>query len=135
MTSAGATVPLKVVIADDSQPVADMLRELVSEPGRIEVVGVADSDTSALEAIRRLAPDVVILDLQLRTGSGTDVIRSVRADPALAGTRLLVTSNHTSPQLRAGCLALGADAYLDKVKELVELAQLLQRFAREKAGG
>ena len=132
MTSAGATVPLKVIIADDVQPVAEMLQELVSDPGRIEVVGVADSEASTLEAIRRLAPDVVILDLQLRTGSGTDVIRSVRGDPAIAHTRLVVTSNHTSPQLRAGCLALGADAYLDKVKELAELVELLQRFAREK---
>ncbi len=135
MTSAGATVPLKVIIADDSQPVAEMLRELVSDPGRIEVVGVADSEASTVDAIRRLAPDVVILDLQLRTGSGTDVIRSVRGDPSLARTRLVVTSNHTSPQLRAGCLALGADAYLDKVKELAQLAALLQRFAREKSEG
>ncbi|HUI99199.1 MAG TPA: response regulator [Usitatibacter sp.] len=126
---------MRVIIADDSQPVAEMLRELVSEPGRIEVVGVADSEASTLEAIRRLSPDVVILDLQLRTGSGTDVIRSVRGDPALARTRLVMTSNHTSPQLRAGCLALGAEAYLDKVKELPGLVELLQRFAREKSGG
>jgi len=134
MTSAGATVPLKVIIADDSEPVAEMLRELVSEPGRIEVIGVVDSEASAVEAIRRIAPDVVILDLQLRTGSGTDVIRSVRGDPGLAGTRLVVTSNHTSPQLRAGCLALGADAFLDKVKELAQLTSLLERFLREKRG-
>jgi CheY-like chemotaxis protein len=87
-----------------------------------------------VEAIRRLAPDVVILDLQLRTGSGTDVIRSVRGDPGLARTRLVVTSNHISPQLRAGCLALGADAFLDKVKELTQLAPLLERFLREKRG-
>lgn len=135
MTSAGATVPLKVMIADDSEPVAEMLRELVSDPGRIEVVGMADSQASALDAIRRLAPDAVVLDLQLRTGSGTEVIRAVRADPALAATRLIVTSNHTSPRLRDGCLELGADAYLDKVKELPQLAALLQRLAREKAGG
>lgn len=133
MTSAGATVPLRVMIADDSEPVTDMLRELVSDPGRVEVVGTADSQASTLEAIRRLAPDAVVLDLQLRTGSGAEVIRAVRADPALAATRLIVTSNHTSPQLRDGCLELGADAYLDKVKELPQLAALLQRMARDKA--
>jgi len=135
MTSADATVPLKVIIADDSEPVADMLRELVSDPGRVEVVGVVDSETTTIEAIRRLAPDVVILDLQLRTGSGTDVIRSVRGDPRFSRTRLVVTSNHISPQLRAGCLALGADAFLDKVKELAQLNSLLERFAREKREG
>jgi CheY-like chemotaxis protein len=73
--------------------------------------------------------------LQLRSGSGTEVIRAVRADPTLAATRLIVTSNHTSPQLREGCLELGADAYLDKVKELPQLAEMVRRLAREKAGG
>lgn len=135
MTSAERTVPLKVIIADDSPAVAEMLRELLSEPGRIEVVAVTDSEASTLEAIRGLAPDVVVLDLQLKTGSGTDVIRAVRADGSLAATRLLVTSNHTSPQLRAGCLELGADAYFDKVKQLAELAARLHELARTKPLG
>jgi len=133
MTSTDATVPLKVVIADDSEPVIEMLRELLGDPGCVEIVGVADSQSSAIDAIRRLAPDAVVLDLQLRTGSGTEVIRAVRADPSLAATRLIVTSNHTSPQLREACLALGADAYLDKVKELAQLAEMVRRLAREKA--
>jgi hypothetical protein len=45
-----------------------------------------------------------------------------------------VTSNHTSPQLRAGCLELGADAYFDKVKELGALTARLAGFAAEKRG-
>jgi DNA-binding NarL/FixJ family response regulator len=126
---AGRGLPLKVLIADDSRPVADMLTELISEPGRIEVVGVGDTESATMESIRRLKPHVVVLDLQLRTGSGTDVIRAVRADPSLASLRLLVTSNHTSPQLRAGCLELGAEAYYDKVKELGELTAKLAQLA------
>ena len=123
-------LPLKVFIADDSQPVADMLTELISEPGRIEVVGVGDTESATMESIRRLKPDVVVLDLQLKTGSGTDVIRAVRSDPSLAALRVLVTSNHTSPQLKAGCIELGAEAYYDKVKELGELAAKLAEIAR-----
>lgn len=122
-------LPLKVFIADDSQPVADMLTELITDPGRIEVVGVGDTESATMESIRRLKPDVVVLDLQLRTGSGTDVIRAVRSDPSLAALRVLVTSNHTSPQLKAGCIELGAEAYYDKVKELGELAAKLAEIA------
>jgi CheY-like chemotaxis protein len=87
-----------------------------------------------MDSIRRLMPDVVVLDLQLRTGSGTAVIRAVRADPGLASLRLLVTSNHTSPQLKAGCLELGAEAYYDKVKELGELAAKLSELASARSG-
>jgi DNA-binding NarL/FixJ family response regulator len=121
---------LKVFIADDSQPIAEMLTELITDPGRIEVVGVGDTESATMESIRRLKPDVVLLDLQLKTGSGTDVIRAVRADPGLASLQLLVTSNHTSPQLKAGCIALGAAAYYDKVKELGALAAKLAELAR-----
>jgi len=120
---------MSVFIADDSEPVAEMLKELISEPGRIEVVGVAESQDSAIADIRRLRPDVVILDLQLKTGSGTEVIRAVRASGELGHIRVIVTSNHTAPQLKAGCLELGANGYFDKVKELGELAQELRRLA------
>lgn len=123
---------LTVLIADDTQSVADMLADLVTDPGRVEVVGMADTAPNTVEAIRRLRPDVTILDLQLKTGSGADVIRAVRADPGLAGVRLIVTSNHTAPQLKAGCLELGADAYFDKVKELGQLTQRLASLADAK---
>jgi DNA-binding NarL/FixJ family response regulator len=131
----GDGLPLKVFIADDSQPVAEMLTELISEPGRIEVVGVGETESGTLESIRRLRPDVVVLDLQLKTGSGADVIRAVRADPAIAPTRLIVTSNHTAPQLKAGCMELGADAYFDKVKELGQLTTRLSELAEAKSRG
>jgi len=123
--------PLAVLIADDNAPVAEMLKELITDPGRIEVVGVAETEHAAIAEIQRLRPDVVVLDLQLKTGSGTDVIRAVRASKELAGTRVIVISNHTAPQLKAGCLELGANNYFDKVKELPELTTELQRLAAE----
>jgi len=126
--------PLTVFIADDSEPVAEMLVELIRDPGRIEVVGVSGTEQGAIDSIRAMRPDVVVLDLQLGTGSGTNVIRAVRANADLAATRLVVTSNHTSPQLRAGCLQLGADGYFDKVKELGALTARLASFAAEKRG-
>jgi DNA-binding NarL/FixJ family response regulator len=123
------TAPLRILIADDSAPVAEMLKELLEDPGRVEVVGSADSEEAVLEAMRRDRPDVVILDLQLRTGSGTDVIRALRADPGMSAVKILVTSNHVSPQLRAGCLQLGADGYFDKVKELQALVAAVAALA------
>ena len=126
------TRPLAVFIADDSAPVADMLRELISEPGRIEVVATAGTQEEAIDGIRRFKPDVVVLDLQLKTGSGAEVIRAVRALPELSKVRIMVTSNHTSPQLKAGCIELGASAYFDKVKELPQLAAEVGKLAAER---
>lgn len=124
---------LRVLIADDSKPIADMLTELISERGRVEVIGTGDTEPGVIQAIRELRPDVVILDLQLASGSGTEVIRAVRADPALAPTCLLVTSNHVSAPMRAGCLELGADDFYDKVKELDALARRIGEIADARA--
>jgi DNA-binding NarL/FixJ family response regulator len=124
--------PLAVFIADDSAPVAEMLRELVTERGKVEVVGVADSEEGTIEGVRRAQPDVLVLDLQLKTGSGADVIRAARAVPELAKLHIIVMSNHTSPQLKAGCLELGANAYFDKVKELPQLTAEIDRIAAKR---
>lgn len=126
--------PLRVFIADDSAPIVEVLTELVTSPGRVEVVGTGGTEQAAIDAIRALKPDVVVLDLQLANGSGTNVIKAVRGAGELSAVRLLVTSNHTSPQLRAGCLELGADGYFDKVKELKQLTACLARLAEEKMG-
>jgi DNA-binding NarL/FixJ family response regulator len=111
-----------------------MLSELIREPGRIEVVGVQGTEQAAIDSIRSMRPDVVVLDLQLASGSGTNVIRAVRADAELAAVRLMVTSNHASRELREGCLELGADDYFDKVKELARLTGCLARLASQKEG-
>src|SRR5689334_18678514 len=123
---------LRVLIADDTKPVAEMLTELLSDEGRVAIVGIAESETGVIESIRSLKPDVVVLDLQLSSGSGTDVIRAVRADAALSATRILVTSNHVSTQMRDGCLALGAEAFYDKVKELGALAKKIDELADDR---
>jgi two-component system, OmpR family, response regulator len=128
----GVRDALQVFIADDNGPIAEMLTQLLHSPGRVEVVGVGATEDAAVHAIRQLLPDVVILDLQLKDGSGTNVIKAVRSHPELGSMRLLVTSNHDSPQLRAGCLELGANGYFDKVKELAQLTARVDELAEEK---
>jgi CheY-like chemotaxis protein len=127
-------LPLTVLIADDSQPVAEMLSELVHDPGRVEVIGVQGTEQGAIDAIRAQKPDVVVLDLELKGGSGTNVIRAIRADATLSAVKLMVTSNHASPEIRAGCIGLGADDYFDKVKELARLTSCLAGLASKKEG-
>jgi DNA-binding response OmpR family regulator len=128
-----AASPLKVFIAEDSDAIVEMLTELLRDPGRVEMVGAGATEEAALDSIRALKPDVVVLDLQLKSGSGANVIRAVRANADLAGVHIVVTSNHTGPQLRAGCLALGADDYFDKVKDLGALAARIAQLADARA--
>ena len=70
--------------------------------------------------------------MQLKAGSGANVIRALRANPELAGLNVIVMSNHASPQLKAACLELGADDYLDKVKDLALLTRRIGELAERK---
>lgn len=117
--------PLTIFIADDSESVSEMLVELVTDPGRIEVIGFADSEDTVVDRVIHLQPDVVIVDLQLRSGSGTGVIRAVRSMPQLQRTKLIVMSNHLSPQIRKRCLELGSDYFFDKAKDFDLLTAVL----------
>ncbi|TLY55795.1 MAG: response regulator transcription factor [Gammaproteobacteria bacterium] len=81
----------------------------------------------------RIAPDVVILDLHLRAGSGFGVLRSL----ARGGHRpkVVVLTNFGLPEYRHEAELFGVEAFLDKSRDYFRLPSLLRGFARERAGG
>ena len=56
--------PVKVFIVDDSPQLTEILSELFSDPGYVEIAGSADSANKAIEDIRLSNPDVVIVDFE-----------------------------------------------------------------------
>lgn len=67
---------LKILIVDDEQPVREALSGLVAAfCENVEVVGEASGTQAGIDAIRKLQPDVVLLDIDLQDGTGFDVIR------------------------------------------------------------
>ncbi len=119
--------PLAVFIAEDSAALAEILAELVTVEGRIHLVGTAASQDEAVAAVLRLKPDVVILDMQLKPGTGFGVIQATRQ--ALKSSTFIVYSNYVSPEYRQRSLDLGADYYLDKSRDFAGLVQLLHEIA------
>jgi len=75
---AGAsTHALRVLIADDEMLARQRLEDLLRQESGVEVVGTADSGSSAVEAIRRLKPDLVFLDVQMPGMTGIEVVRAI----------------------------------------------------------
>lgn len=69
---------LKVLIADDERPAREFLRDLLKEMGDVEVAGIAENGSDALEQIKSLRPDLALLDLQMPEMSGLEVVRSLK---------------------------------------------------------
>jgi len=75
-----ATHPLRVLVADDEVLARQRLEDLLRKESHVEIVGTADSGDAAVQAIRRLKPDLVFLDVQMPGRTGFDVVRDVGAD-------------------------------------------------------
>jgi DNA-binding NarL/FixJ family response regulator len=121
---------LRVVVIEDSPLLRQALGEVLGELAGVEVVGGADDERSALELLRSERPDLAIVDLQLRAGSGLGVLRALCRDPALFGhPRAVVLTNHDQALVREHCFALGVEGFFDKSTELGEFLAYVRQAA------
>lgn len=75
--------PLRCLIVEDEPLARIQLRARLAELPEAEVVGEAANVTQALEAVRRLRPDLLLLDIQLRSEMGFDLLRQLPERPAV----------------------------------------------------
>lgn len=114
--------PLKVVLIEDSMPLRQALAAVLGELAGVEVVGGAEDERSAIELLQRQRPDLAIVDLQLRAGSGIGVLQALSRNPDRFGhPRAVVFSNHHQAAVRERCFALGVEGFFDKSTQINEL--------------
>jgi DNA-binding response OmpR family regulator len=126
--AAGEGTPMsrKVLIADDEPNIVISLEFLMKREGYD--VSVARDGQQALDAIHRLRPDLVLLDVMMPLKSGLEVLQAVRADETIAGTRILMLTAKGRETDVAKGLALGADAYMTKPFSTRELAERVRQL-------
>jgi two-component system response regulator NreC len=112
---------IRALLVDDHQIVRSGVRKVLEATGRIEVVGEAAGVAEALERAGLLRPDVVVLDLTLRDGSGLDAIAELRA----AGARVVILSMQDEPAYARKAFELGAQGYVVKDAADEELADAI----------
>jgi DNA-binding NarL/FixJ family response regulator len=121
---------VRVLIADDSVIVRERLVSMLSEFSGIEIVGQARDATEAIDAIRRLRPDVVILDIRMPGGSGIDVLRAIKKGRK-AVPRVIMLTNFPYSQYRKKCMDAGADFFFDKSSEFENVAHVLKHHYKD----
>ncbi|MCB1937938.1 MAG: response regulator [Rhodocyclaceae bacterium] len=110
-----------ILIADDEPNIVISLEFLMKREGYRVVIAVDGEE--ALDKIRSESPDLVLLDVMMPKKSGFEVCQEVKADPALAATRILMLTAKGRDTEMAKGLALGANAYVTKpfsTKDLVD---------------
>lgn len=110
---------IRVLVVDDVKDLRMLFRQILTEDDEISVVGEAADGLEAIDQARALQPDVVVLDLAMPRLDGFHAIPRLR--DAAPGTKILVLSAFSSPQLSTRVLRSCASAMIEKGASLKEL--------------
>jgi DNA-binding NarL/FixJ family response regulator len=117
---------MKVFVVEDSPAICERIVQMVREVQDVEVVGTADDVLGAIRGIESNMPNTVILDIRLINGDGLNVLQFVkRTMPEL---KVIVLTNSSSEQHRKLAQRYGADAFLDKSNDFMQIAELLRAW-------
>ncbi|CAG0940178.1 Transcriptional regulatory protein DegU [Anaerolineae bacterium] len=117
-----------VFIADDSQLVRDRLKKVIAEKGSMAVVGESGDAEEAKQAIRRLHPNVIILDVRMPGGGGLAVLVDIKAqEPSRV---VIILTAYPDAQYRQAFFAAGADYFFDKTRDIQRMSDVLVELAQ-----
>jgi DNA-binding NarL/FixJ family response regulator len=118
---------LRVLLVEDSPVICGLIAEIINNVPGVAVAESVGSEGDAIEAVGRLGVDVVILDLQLRKGTGYGVLRAIAGLPRKP--IVVVLTNFALGTYREAALALGAREFLDKSRDYDRLPGILTEIA------
>ncbi len=117
---------LKVLLIDDTVMILQRLQSLLAE---VKQVGSTESVTSAEEALVMLdgyQPDIMVLDINMPGMSGIDMLRSLQLKNMIKPVVIMLTNN-TFAGYRDECMRLGADYFLDKSRDFLQIPSIVEK--------
>ena len=104
--------PVRVLLVDDMPQVRHDLRQLLELTGQIEIIAEARDGAQAVRLATELAPDVIVMDLEMPGMDGYEATRRIKQrQPAL---RIVILSVHAGPLEQESARAAGAEAFVMK---------------------
>lgn len=115
----------RILIVDDFPVARAGLRALLSESLSLEFIGEASDAGAAIPLVRRLKPDLVLLEVAMLSGGGLDVLRQLRAE--LPDIRVLAITLSQELDLVADAVRAGVHGYLVKTADQAALVSAVRR--------
>jgi phosphoserine phosphatase RsbU/P len=120
---------IKVLLVDDQAMIGEAVRRMLA-PERDIRFRYCGNPAQAVGVAKEWAPTVILQDLVMPEVDGLTLVKFYRADPALRDTPLIVLSTKEEPTTKAEAFALGANDYLVKLPDRVELLARLRYHSR-----
>lgn len=119
---------LRVYLVEDSPIVFERLQEHMHDQGAT-VVGHAEDAATAIAEIATLCPDVVVVDIALRQGTGFEVLDVIGDLPEAERPARIVLTNVTRDWYRNAANRLGAEHFFDKSSQIPEMLDVLRAMS------
>ena len=124
---------MNVFIVEDSEAMRESLRSMLSEFHDVRIVGYAADETGAIEQINALLPDVVILDLNLQSGTGVAVLKNVKKHhPEI---KVMVLTNCNGELYVDACKRANADYFFDKSFQFMQVREVFANWNHNRPPG
>jgi DNA-binding NarL/FixJ family response regulator len=114
----------KILLVDDHPLVREWLTNLINQQPDFQVCGEAGSAPEALQQVEAAKPDVTIIDISLTSGSGLELIKSIKA--SRSSTVILVLSMHDEMLYAERALRAGAGGYIMKSEATQKVIQAIR---------
>lgn len=126
-------MPRKAFLVEDSEDVRELLIPALAEQAGLIVIAYAETEQDGIAWLRANSStcDFVVVDLFLRQGTGLGVLAEC-GRICTVGQRIVVFTNHATPETRERCLRLGAEAVFDKASEMTNFLEYCAAAATEK---
>jgi DNA-binding NarL/FixJ family response regulator len=124
--------PLSVLLIEDSPLIRRSLVEAIDASGELRVTAWADTPETAIALLASASFDAVIVDLQLKQGSGIEVLAYLQRHGITHSSFAAVLTNHALPAYRERCLQYGVHHFFDKSLEFDRVLDALHLYARER---
>ena len=123
---------IRILIVDDNPILREGLKSVLSPIPIFDIVGEAGDGIEALNLVRKLHPDLVLMDISMPRMDGIAATREIKKK--WPGTKILAFTIHKIPEYRTATLKAGADGYLLKDSSRTELIQSIQDILDGKQG-
>lgn len=125
MTPPAQTLPIRVLVADDSVDFRNLLCFLLGRDERFEVVAEANDGVEALELAEKHRPDVVLLDIAMPRLDGLQTLPALKEKhPEM---KVVVLSSFGAVEMQGRTTNSGADAYVEKGESLQKIGETVVR--------
>ena len=120
---------ISVVLADDQALVRMGLRVLIESEDDLTLAGEAENGRSAVALVRRVRPDVILMDVRMPELDGISALRQIIADPACAGVRVIMLTTFELDDYVFDALQAGAAGFLIKDSEPADMLRAVRLVA------